>query len=233
MPILTRRKLLVDRIKAEVKLRLRPDTITYNLLAWSFGLITNNPNTRRAAEIRVRKDSRFNKTELHMASLLPTHLLDAVAKRWHPRSVLDVGCGTGQAVRYLIDKGIDCTGLEGSQAAIDASPVGDRIRLVNLNQPVALGRMFDLVWSYEVAEHIHPKYTDAFLQTLTSHGPVIVLSAARPGQGGVGHFNEQPPGYWIERIERRGFLHVAETSAQFQALPDEWARNVLVFERRV
>jgi hypothetical protein len=51
------------------------------------------------------------------------------------------------------------------------------------------------VWSYEVAEHIHPKYTDAFLYKLTSHGPVVVLSAAQPGQGGCDYFNEQPLHY--------------------------------------
>jgi cyclopropane fatty-acyl-phospholipid synthase-like methyltransferase len=224
--------LSVGRIKAMVKSRFRPNTLTYNVLAWSFGLMTNNPEIRRAAAIWARKDSRFHAAELHMASLLPTHLLDAVLDRWKPTTVLDIGCGTGQAVNYLVDRGVDCVGLEGSQPAIDASPVHNRIKLVNLNRPVALGRMFDVVWSYEVAEHIHPKYTDAFLQTLTTHGPVIILSAARPGQGGVGHFNEQPPLYWIERIERRGFLHVAEASAQFQALPDEWARNVLVFVRQ-
>jgi hypothetical protein len=60
------------------------------------------------------------------------------------------------------------------RAAIEASPVRDRIRRLNLNRSVSLDRMFDVVWSYEAAEHIHSKYTETFIQTLTSHGPVVV-----------------------------------------------------------
>jgi hypothetical protein len=91
--------------------------------------------------------------------------------------------------------------------------------------------MFDVIWSFEVAEHIHPKYTDAFLHTLTSHGPVVVMSAAPPGQGGYGHFNEQLQQYWIERLERRGFSYIADVSKHFQSLPDWLARNIMVFVR--
>jgi hypothetical protein len=91
-------------------------------------------------------------------------------------------------------KGIETLGLEGSVKALAASPVPELIRLTNLNYAVDLGRRFDLVWSYEVAEHIHSAYTDVFLDTLTKHGDTIAMSAAKPGQHGYGHFNEQPPG---------------------------------------
>lgn len=187
--------------------------------------------TCRSAIMVVRKDSRFPVDKLHRASLLPTHLLDAVMEHWNPRSVLDIGCGTGMAMKYLVDRGVDCVGIEGSSAAIKASPVSDRIRCLNLNHPISLNQMFDVVWSYEVAEHIHPKYTEAYLQTLTSHGSVVVMSAAQPGQGGYGHFNEQPPQYWVDRLERRGFSYLSDVSAHFQSLPDRWARNVMVFVR--
>ena len=53
------------------------------------------------------------------------------------------------------------------------------------------------MWCFEVAEHIHSKYVSSLLDTLTNHGNRILLSAARPGQGGLGHLKEQPPDYWI------------------------------------
>jgi cyclopropane fatty-acyl-phospholipid synthase-like methyltransferase len=212
-----------------VQWRLHPDARAYKALAWTYRLLHDPVRTCRSTVMVVRKDSRFPAEELQSASLLPTHLLDAVVEHWHPHSFLDVGCGTGQAVKYLVVKGVDCIGIEGSRTVIDASPVPDRIRCLNLNRPVSLGRMFDVVWSYEVAEHIHPKYTEAFLQTLTSHGPVVVMSAAQRGQGGYGHFNEQPPQYWIERLERRGFSYLADVSRHFQSLPDDYARNVMAF----
>jgi hypothetical protein len=106
------------------------------------------------------------------------------------------------------------------------------IRLCNLNYPLDLGRKFDLVWSYEVAEHIHAVYTDVFLDTLTKHGDTIAMSAAKPGQGGAGHFNEQLSGYWIERLEKRGYRHIDEFVAYLHNLPDPHSRNMMVFERR-
>ncbi len=178
----------LNQLKAAVKARLRDDTLIYNALAWGYGAIAGQPGVRRNASMRARRDSRFEVGELQMASLLPTHLLEAVVARWQPRSVLDVGCGTGRAIQYLLQLGVDCIGLEGSRAAIEASPVRHRLRRVNLNRPVALGRSFDVVWSYEVAEHIHPDFTDVFLTTLTTHAPTIVMSAAQPCQGGMWSF---------------------------------------------
>ncbi|MFN8035817.1 MAG: methyltransferase domain-containing protein [Acidimicrobiia bacterium] len=184
---------------------------------------------RRAVSMRIRRDSRFDSSELEMASLCPTEILDEVLSQYAPTSWLDVGCGTGQAMLYLLAKGIDCVGLEGSTAAIEESVVGDRIQCVNLNDPVSLGREFDLVWCYEVAEHIHPKFVNALLDTLTGHGNVLVMSAAKPGQGGRGHFNEQPPEYWIEKLESRDFLLETEFTESLHALNVDFSANMLAF----
>jgi hypothetical protein len=35
--------------------------------------------------------------------------------------------------------------------------------------------------------------------------PVVLFSAAVPGQGGHGHVNEQWPAYWVERFSSLGF----------------------------
>jgi SAM-dependent methyltransferase len=179
--------------------------------------------------MRLSKDSRFAEEHLHMASLCPVGILDAVVDRWHPQSFLDVGCGTGRAMEYLSRRGVECLGVEGSAAAIAHSPVKRQIRMANLNQPLNLGRRFDLVWSFEVAEHIHPKFTETFLNSLASHGDRIVMSAAQPGQGGVGHFNEQPLSYWIQRMSRRGFVLDAPFTEQLHALADPFSGNMMAF----
>ena len=216
-------------LKELAKTSLNPDSRIYNALAWSYGWIARKPFVRRAAYMRWRKDSCFDSSELWMASACPATLLDAVLERYRPHSFLDVGCGTGRAVEYLHGKGLDCVGLEGSAAAVAASPVPLLIRHVNLNVPIALGRKFDVVWSYEVAEHIHPAHTDTFLATLIRHGDRIVMSAARPGQGGAGHFNEQPPGYWIAKMAARGYGYDAKFSEELHRMPEDHSRNVMVF----
>jgi SAM-dependent methyltransferase len=197
-----------------------------------YGLVSGRPDFRRDARMRLTRDSRFNDDELWMASHCPRVVIDAVIDAFAPRTVLDVGCGVGLAIQYMEARGLECVGLEGSSAAIARSPVSHRIRLTDLNRPVELSRRFDLVWSYEVAEHIHPTFTPTFLDTLCRHGDRLVLSAARPGQGGRGHFNEQPQSYWIDLLHQRGFAFDRPRSESLQRLPEEYAGNLMVFGRR-
>jgi SAM-dependent methyltransferase len=167
-----------------------------------------------------------------MCSLSPTALLDVVLDELRPASVLDVGCGTGQSMAYLAARGVGVLGVEGSALAISRGTMPDVMRRVDLRRPLDLGRRFDVVWTYEVAEHIHPRYTGIFVDTLARHGDRVVMSAARPGQGGEGHFNEQPPEYWIARLERRGFTLDRRLTERLRSTPDEFAANMLAFHRR-
>lgn len=227
---------MLDDIKNTVKKAFGPSSFTYGVLQWVYGAAARKPKVRRVARRSLRmlilKDSRFDESELGMASSCPKKLLDAVVLQFKPKSFLDIGCGLGKSLEYLAPQGIACLGLEGSEAAIEASAVKSSIRLVDLNHPVQLGQTFDMVWSYEVAEHIHPKFVEIYLDTLTGHGNLIVLSAARPGQGGAGHFNEQPLEYWIKKIESRGFLYQREFAGYLHGIKDGFSENMMVFVRQ-
>jgi SAM-dependent methyltransferase len=218
-------------VKDRIKNQFSPYSWLYNALAVGYGWAAQKPGVRRAAYMRAFKDSRFAADELHMASLCPRQILDAVLDKWCPKTFLDVGCGTGKAIEYVSARGIECSGLEGSVDAINSSAVRDRIYLSNLNKPMDLGRKFDLVWSFEVAEHIHQKYAEVFLDTLTRHGDIIALSAAPPGQGGAGHFNEQPLSYWINKLTARAFRYEETFSSYLHTLSDTHSGNMMVFTR--
>jgi hypothetical protein len=69
----------------------------------------------------------------------------------------------------------------------------DEFRAVDLERPPAPDRRFDLAMSVEVAEHLAPATADGFVTLLTALAPVVLFSAAIPGQGGVEHVNEQWP----------------------------------------
>jgi len=127
---------MLEAVKRYAKSAFHPDSLTYNALAWIYGLVAAKRSVRHAAYMRAFKDSRFDDSQLWMASAQPRHLLDAVIERWRPRTFLDVGCGTGRTLEYVAGKGIECLGLEGSRAAVQASAVKQLIRLVNLNDPV-------------------------------------------------------------------------------------------------
>lgn len=181
---------------------------------------------------RVAGDSVFyRESELSMSSLSCPRILDKTIELFDPRSVLDIGCGTGVSMSYLIDRGVSAVGIEGSELAISRARHPQHIVKHNLNEEIDLGRKFDVVWSYEVVEHVKPKHVENLVNTFSNHGDVIVMSAAPPGQGGEGHFNEQPPSYWIEKFSARGY-RLDETSTKLlRATGDPFCENMLVFRR--
>ncbi len=97
-------------------------------------------------------------------------------------------------------------------------------------------RNFDLVISFEVAEHLAPTLADRYVKLLCQAGDTVVLSAATPGQGGTNHFNEQPHEYWIKKMARHGLEIDLDTSlrwrAEWQGKTATWYQdNVMVFRR--
>lgn len=153
-----------------------------------------------------------------------------------PRSVVDVGCGTGIWLAAFAECRItDTLGLDGDY--ID--PAGLHIpreffRPTDLSQPFTVDRDYDLAICLEVAEHIPESQADALIDSLAVAAPAIFFSAAIPGQGGMGHVNEQWPSYWQERFRQRGY--VAFDSVRRRVWNDStvlywYAQNSLLFVR--
>lgn len=113
-----------------------------------------------------------------------------------PRSVVDVGCGTGTWLRAADELGVhDYFGYDGPHVR-QLYIAKDRFAAADLNRPLQPNRKFDLAISCEVAEHLPASSAASFIATLTSLSDVVLFSAAIPGQGGVHHLNEQWPAYW-------------------------------------
>jgi len=171
----------------------------------------------------------FAADELPMASQRPIRKVALINELVRPRTVVDVGCGTGISLRLFLETGVTAVGVEASRAAIRASQHSHLISRHDLRRPLDLGKQFDLVWCFEVAEHIHPRYVEIFVDNLCRHSSVIALSAAHPGQGGEGHFNEQPQSYWERKFEMRGYFLHAEWTAQMKKVKELYSENMMVF----
>lgn len=126
------------------------------------------------------------------------------------RRIVDVGCGEGWWTRAFgarVEPYGGCAlGLD--YDVVDGDEPGYGFRQADLARPIVgddyLGP-FDLAVSLEVAEHLPPERAAGFVADLCALAPIVVFSAAIPGQGGTGHLNEQPPDYWTTLFHAQGF----------------------------
>lgn len=123
-----------------------------------------------------------------------------ILEHYQPRTVLDVGCGEGWWGKAFEEAGSHVAGLDGPQAR----PVIEH-KVRDLATDGLVASEWDLALCLEVAEHLPPQNADGFIGRLCAAAPVVLFSAAIPGQGGTGHLNEQWPAYWTDRFHSCGF----------------------------
>jgi SAM-dependent methyltransferase len=148
----------------------------------------------------------------------------SVMRDFMPKSMADVGCGTGAMLQAFQANGCEIVGFEKSKAALQICL--DRklnVREFDLeSDTLGSERQLDVVISMEVAEHLPQKVDDRYLDLLTNLAPVVVFTAAPPGQGGTDHINEQPPEYWREKFGRRNFSMDSEVTDRWK---QEWKES--------
>lgn len=135
------------------------------------------------------------------------------------QSFLDVGSATGLFAHELIRNNRNVIALERSSYARSiARKNGVDSRSFDLLQfpPAIVSEEIDLVYCFEVAEHMPPVVGDKLVEYITSFNCATVFSAAHIGQGGTGHINEQPTTYWIERFQKHSFTINGELTELLQ-----------------
>jgi SAM-dependent methyltransferase len=146
-----------------------------------------------------------------------------IVRLMNPNSVVDIGCGLGTWLRAFVENGVaEVLGVDGdyvdrSRLLFDAA----RFRAMDLTHPASLGRTFDLAVCLEVGEHLPTRAAQALVALLTSAAPVVLFSAAMPGQGGTNHINEQWPEFWERLFGRHQFVRL------------DPVRRMIVFDTRV
>ncbi len=153
------------------------------------------------------------------------------------QSVVDIGCARGTWLREWQAQGVDdIVGVDGEYVDRDKLEIAPRCFVTHdLAAHYDLQRRFDLAQSLEVAEHLPGARAASFVADLVSHAPVVLFSAAPPGQGGENHLNEQPYDYW-----RALFLHhdygaidcLRPLLKSDTAIPHWYRHNLLLFVRR-
>ena len=151
-------------------------------------------------------NKRFYDTLIEKYYCIAEDFVQVLCEIFHPTSVVDMGCGVGIYLKLFEKKGIEVRGYEGSRYAVK-NPLVSRgiVKHHDLRRPLDCKREYSLCLCMEVAEHLCEKHARSLVETLTRLSDTVYFTAAKPGQGGDNHVNEEPPEYWENLFNQCGF----------------------------
>lgn len=153
------------------------------------------------------------------------------------KSVLDIGCGYGHALKWFADNGLcNIKGVDGWDEAVKNSIVpGHVIQHDFTTGPAPIAQPFDLAWSAEFVEHVDEKFVPNFMEAFQLCR-YAVITHGEPGQAGHNHLNCRPSIYWVRVFRSYGFRHEAKET-QLLRRTDRWragwGRRTLMAFRRI
>lgn len=175
-------------------------------------------------------DNNFFKNTIKLETDSASRFVDIILNYYHPQNIVDIGCGAGIYLNEFNRRGIpDLLGVDGAPAAQEEFLLGkDKLIIFDLSEHCRFSKKYDLCLCLEVAEHLEESAADTLLKTLTESSDNIIFSAAVPGQGprSIGHINEQPHGYWIEKFKRLGFTYL---QSQTEKMREEMGTGEVVW----
>jgi SAM-dependent methyltransferase len=182
-------------------------------------------------------DRRFLVETARKARVGGERILPYVCELVHPTSIVDVGCGTGAWLGVAAELGVtDVLGIDGDYVPPDLCEVSlGRFRRCDLSRGFSVDRSFDLAIALEVAEHLPDTSASRFVRSLVDASPVVLFSAAIPGQPGTGHVNLQWPEYWAALFARSGFVGIDCVRPRFWAdetIPYFYRQNTVLYVNR-
>ena len=154
--------------------------------------------------------------------------LVAFFKKVNASSVVDLGCGKGDYVKYLNDNSIKTDGFDGNPDTPKIT--NNTCGIKDLSKHFKFDNPYDWVMSLEVGEHLPKEFEDTFIKNLHYNNKSgIVLSWAVKGQGGQGHFNEQNNDYVKEQICKLGYINDIESENELRKdVQLWWFKNTLM-----
>jgi len=125
------------------------------------------------------------------------------------KTFLDIGCGPGGQIEMAKKLGLIVQGVDGDPTFRDKPEVHIHdyavgpLRAKNIPSLPRSG-YFDIGWSVEFLEHVEEKYIGNFMATFSAC-KYLVVTHARPGQGGYHHVNERHFNYWNSIFSENNF----------------------------
>tara|TARA_B100001175_G_C19480100_1_gene626600 strand:+ start:872 stop:1648 length:777 start_codon:yes stop_codon:yes gene_type:complete len=134
-------------------------------------------------------------------------ILNIIFRYHRPRSIIDVGCGSGSWLSVADKMGVEkLTGIEADWLKPEML-ITKKIDLFtyDVSEPLPSISKNDLAISLEVAEHLSESRSEGFINDLCSLADIVLFSAAIPYQGGDNHINEQWQSYWSNLFSKNNY----------------------------
>jgi SAM-dependent methyltransferase len=130
-----------------------------------------------------------------------------VVERFRPKSVVDVGCGSGAWLKlFRLHRVADLLGIEGPYVQPEALRIPAReFAARDLGEPFRLDREFELAISLEAAHYVTEEGAPALVESIAALAPVVLFGAAVPHQPGGPGRNRRWPAWWAALFEKQGF----------------------------
>lgn len=127
---------------------------------------------------------------------------------------LDVGCGTGEGMRWAIDQGLDVYGIDFADAreAWKNWGVEDRCQIAPANNIPYPDESFDLVVCLDVLEHIPEEDVLDVLKEMRRVGSLcyvyavaLTLEKSPVGKRVLTHITVRDADWWIDKFKKAGY----------------------------
>ncbi|KNC81971.1 hypothetical protein SARC_05735 [Sphaeroforma arctica JP610] len=159
---------------------------------------------------------------------LATQVL-SILHRKNYTSLYDFGAGVGRYVNFYREGDIDALGFDGNLGVEEYTQGKVINRDFTSNELLNELQPREVVTCFETGEHV-PKSKESSLLDIVSglSTRMVVMSWAKPGQGGVGHINLQKLDYIIAEMDKRGCVFDAQLSKEFnEACTLSWFKTNL------
>lgn len=208
--------------------------------------VTNSRNTilksmaklKGKSDIDAIYDDKFFRENVKISGDNSKECVDVILEFFKPNSVVDFGCGPGVYLKEFEKKGIKILGIDGSIYAKNNSVINkEKIIIKDFRKEINLNKKFDMAICFEVAEHMEKKFSNMLVKNITKCMDIIIFTAAKIGQGGMDHINEQTPEFWMNIFNKNGFRFEKKISEEMKKRMKEknvvwWIpENLMVFKR--